>query len=134
MVRIPRGSSLRGSEYLAAERTRSVQRKCAITAESILPVLEAAHIQPFADDGPNATSNGLLLRSDFHRLFDLGYVTINPELRVEVSPRIRDEWYNGKAYYRLHGRELVVLPHTRRTGPIPVTCAGTTSASLPDLI
>ena len=38
--------------------------------------------------------------------FDLGYITVSPELRVEVSSRIKEEWFNGKAYYRLHGELL----------------------------
>src|SRR5476651_2610125 len=45
------------------------ERRCAITGEKTLPVLEAAHIQPFAENGPHDLSNGLLLRSDWHTLF-----------------------------------------------------------------
>lgn len=90
--------------------TESYKRRCAITGENILPVLEAAHIKPFAKSGPNNVFNGLLLRSDFHKLFDLGYVTVTRDFRVEVSARIREEWFNGKAYYRLHGNPLTVVP------------------------
>ncbi|MBI3784819.1 MAG: HNH endonuclease [Deltaproteobacteria bacterium] len=61
-------------------------------------------------DGPHDIGNGLLLRADFHKLFDVGLVTITPELRVEVSQRIREEWYNGAAYYRLHGQRLANIP------------------------
>lgn len=97
--------------------TDAYTRRCAITGESTLPVLEAAHIKPFARSGPHSTSNGLLLRSDFHKLFDLGYVTVTPDLRVKVSPRIRDDWFNGKAYYRLDGKELAALPDAVRDQP-----------------
>jgi len=90
--------------------TGAYERRCAMTGENILPVLEAAHIKPYSDEGPHRLSNGLLLRSDFHKLFDLGYVTVTPELRIEVSSRIREEWFNGKAYYRVHGQELVKIP------------------------
>ena len=41
-------------------------------------------------------SNGILLRSDLHKLFDVGYVTVTPELTLEVSPRLREEWHNGR--------------------------------------
>lgn len=91
--------------------TDAYDRRCAITGENILPVLEAAHIRPYAAEGPHKLANGLLLRSDFHKLFDLGYVTVTPELRVEVSPRIREEWFNGKAYYRVHGQRLASIPN-----------------------
>ena len=92
--------------------TDAYRRRCALTGESTLPVLEAAHILPFAESGPHDVSNGMLLRSDFHKLFDLGMITVTPELRVEVSPRIREEYFNGKAYYRLHGQELANLPES----------------------
>lgn len=86
------------------------QRRCALTGESTLPVLEAAHIRPYADQGQHLISNGLLMRSDFHKLFDLGLVTVDPQYRIHVSAKIRDQYFNGKAYYRLDGQELTVLP------------------------
>lgn len=99
--------------------TEAYERRCAITGESTLPVLEAAHIKPFAQEGPNNTYNGLLLRSDFHKLFDLGLVTVTPDFHVEVSPKIREEWFNGKAYYRLHGQKMAILPANPAERPNP---------------
>lgn len=90
--------------------TDAYRRRCAITGESTLPVLEAAHIKPFAEHGPHETSKGLLLRSDFHKLFDMGLVTVTPEFHIEVSSRIKEEWFNGKAYYSLHGKKLASVP------------------------
>ena len=81
-------------------------RRCAITSEKTLPALEAAHIQPFANGGEHKPDNGILLRRDIHSLFDLGYVTITPDLHFEVSRRIRDEFSNGREYYALHGRAI----------------------------
>ncbi|MFC5410183.1 HNH endonuclease [Larkinella bovis] len=85
-------------------------KRCAITGEKTLPVLEAAHIKPFAESGPNRTSNGLLLRSDMHKLFDNGYITITPNFKIEISTRIREEFENGKEYYQYHGKNLSILP------------------------
>lgn len=82
------------------------RRRCAITNERTLPALEAAHIRPYGDGGSHEASNGLLLRRDVHSLFDTGYVTVTPELRFEVSRRIREEFDNGKHYYALHGQEI----------------------------
>lgn len=90
--------------------TDAYRRRCAITGESTLPVLEAAHILPYAENGPHEASNGLLLRSDFHKLFDLGLVTVTPTYQIEVSSKIKEEWFNGKAYYSLHGRRLQSVP------------------------
>lgn len=99
--------------------TDAYRRRCAITGESTLPVLEAAHILPFAEQGPHEISNGLLLRSDFHKLFDLGLITVTPEYKVEVSSRIKEEWFNGKAYYRLHGQSLASVPKEVADRPSP---------------
>ena len=90
--------------------TDAYTRRCAISGERTLPTLEAAHIKPYAESGPNRTENGLLLRSDLHRLFDAGYVTVTPERRIEVSRRIKEEFKNGRDYYRYHGSRLEVEP------------------------
>lgn len=90
--------------------TDAYQRRCAITGEKTLPVLEAAHIKPYAKSGPNLVRNGLLLRSDLHILFDKGYLTVTPELRVEISKRIKDNFENGHEYYAHHGQQLTVVP------------------------
>jgi putative restriction endonuclease len=90
--------------------TDAYQRQCAISGEKTLPVLEAAHIKPYAEAGPHQVQNGLLLRSDLHILFDKGYVTVDPKLKVLVSPRIKKEFENGRDYYAYHGRKLLVVP------------------------
>ena len=94
-------------------------KRCAITGESTFPVLEAAHIRPYELEGPHRTSNGMLLRSDFHKLFDAGLVTVTPELRVRVSDQIKDKWFNGKAYYRMHDQPLAVIPTQAIERPDP---------------
>ena len=81
--------------------TDAYQRRCAITGERTLIALEAAHIIPYSGEGGHDVRNGLLLRADFHRLFDAGLVSVTPELKVRVSQRIKEEWFNGKIYYRL---------------------------------
>lgn len=109
-----------GAEYLTRARlgqgafrvlvTEAYDRRCAITGERTLPVLEAAHIKPYAETGPHLISNGLLLRSDLHILFDEGYITVTEDLRVEVSRRIKEEFENGKEYYQYLGKPLFKIP------------------------
>jgi len=48
--------------------TDSYDRRCALSAERTLPVLQAAHIKPYAVGGRHDVSNGLLFRSDIHML------------------------------------------------------------------
>ena len=97
--------------------TEAYKGRCAVTGEHTLPVLEAAHIKPYSADGPNMISNGLLLRSDLHKLFDAGYVTITPEYRFEVSSRLKEEYNNGKTYYEMNGRRLLVMPGSENDMP-----------------
>lgn len=109
-----------GKEYLTRGRlgqgtfrvlvTDAYARRCAVTGEKTLPVLEAAHVEPYALEGPNRVNNGILLRSDLHKLFDLGYLTVTPDLRLEGSPRLKGEWENGREYYSYQGQPLVVQP------------------------
>lgn len=98
--------------------TDAYKRRCAMTGESTLDVLEAAHIVPFSDvGGSHEITNGMLLRSDFHRLFDRGLVSVAPDYTIRVSPRIREAYFNGKAYYRLDNQPLQVLPDDPSTRP-----------------
>jgi putative restriction endonuclease len=109
-----------GAEYLTQARlgqgafrvlvTEAYERRCAITGERTLPVLEAAHIRPYSDTGPHLVSNGLLLRSDLHILFDDGYVTVTDDLHIEVSNRIKEEFENGREYYQYRGKPLQKVP------------------------
>jgi putative restriction endonuclease len=93
------------------------RKRCAITRERTLPVLEAAHIRPYSRGGEHELPNGLLMRSDLHRLFDLGYITVEPrERKIIVSSKIREEYENGRDYYALEGQvveqpeNLLALP------------------------
>ena len=116
-----------GAEYLTRARlgqgafrvlvTDAYFRRCAITGERTLPVLEAAHIKPYAESGPHLTSNGLLLRSDLHILFDDGYVTVTEDLRVEVSKRIKEEFENGREYYQHRNKTLLMVPGNTEERP-----------------
>jgi putative restriction endonuclease len=88
----------------------SYQRRCAITREKALPVLQAAHIRPVSEGGRHLVTNGLLLRSDVHTLFDRGYVTITPEYEFRASRRLRQEFENGEDYFAMEGKVLWLPP------------------------
>lgn len=109
-----------GSKYLVEARLGqgafralvidAYDRRCAISAEKTVPVLEAGHIKPYKKSGPNSPRNGLLLRADLHILFDEGYITVTDKFQVEVSRRIKEEYENGREYYRYHGNRLSIIP------------------------
>lgn len=75
---------------------------CAVTNWDSELTLEAAHIVPVAMDGTNDVSNGILLRSDIHTLFDFNCLAINPESwEVCLSPLIK-----GTKYSELEGSSV----------------------------
>lgn len=92
-------------------------RRCAITGERTEPVLDAAHVQPYLGPKSNHVQNGLLLTQEFHTLFDKGFVTVTPELRVRVSPRIRERWSNGRRFYEFDDAPLAQVPSDSASRP-----------------
>ena len=99
-----------GQGAFRLEVASAYNKRCAITGEKTLPALEAAHIRPYGKNGPHLVSNGMLLRSDLHNLFDQGYLTVTLDHKVEISRKIKEEFENGRHYYALHGQQLVVVP------------------------
>lgn len=115
MVEVPGGygtPALRaprlGQGAFRALLTDAYERRCAVTQERALPALEAAHIREFSDRPEHKVTNGLLLRSDVHRLFDAGYVTVTPEYRVEASRTMREDFNDGENYLKMHGTRIIV--------------------------
>src|SRR5439155_5755694 len=88
-----------------------------MTLERTLPVLEATHIRPYSSGGTHELANGLCLRTDLHRLFDKGYIAVDPDdHHIIVSRRIREEFENGRDYYQLHGR-IIAFPSEPLAAP-----------------
>jgi putative restriction endonuclease len=61
--------------------------------------------------GEHKLDNGLLLRSDVHTLFDLGYLGVDPGYRLHVSPRLREEFSNGEQFYQHAGHSIALPTH-----------------------
>lgn len=83
---------------------KAYSRQCAVTAYDVEDALDAAHIIPYRGPMTNHPSNGLLLRSDIHSLFDYGLLSVDVETsncRVILSSDIR-----RSAYESLHGTSL----------------------------
>jgi len=98
-----------GQATFRIEVLDAYHRQCAVSHEHSLPVLEAAHIAAWSDTHVNDVTNGILLRADIHKLFDAGYVTIDPNgYRFVVSRRLKEDYDNGKEYYQLHGSRILL--------------------------
>jgi len=65
---------------------------CQLTNCRILQVVEAAHLFPVAVAELNDPTNGLLLRSDLHTLFDMSLLAFEPEtLAAHFHPALADD-------------------------------------------
>jgi putative restriction endonuclease len=107
--------------------TAAYNRRCAVSGEKALPVLQAAHIKPVTDGGLHRMDNGLLLRSDVHTLFDRAYITVTPDHRVLVASRaLKDDFDNGEPYAPFHGAKIL-LQSARPNGPCGSSSSGTTT-------
>jgi hypothetical protein len=94
------------------------KRQCALTNSHVLHVLEAAHIQPYALVGQSQPEQWTPASAGCSYLFDRGYLTVTPDYHVEVSHRLKDEFDNGKEYYALHGK-TILLPVDTSFRPSP---------------
>jgi putative restriction endonuclease len=97
-----------GQGIFRARITDAYGRRCAVTGEKALPALEAAHIRPVHRGGEHRFDNGILLRSDVHKLFDDGYVTVTPKLEFLVSNQLKKEFDDGETYRRFKNCEVHV--------------------------
>ena len=138
-------------ETLVAERTRKVidavvrdarfrrqvmsayQFRCAVTGLTVgsLPegratrLLDAAHIRPVGDQGPDSVTNGLSMTPTVHRLFDEGLVTVRwqeAELQLLRSPVLELEMIESPEQgtkIRLETGMRLMLPGDRSSWPSP---------------
>lgn len=81
--------------------------RCAISGCAVEALLEAAHIVPYRGVHTNLVTNGLLLRADLHKLFDLHLLGIDP---VSREVQLADELKQSE-YAKFHGVPLHATIH-----------------------
>lgn len=97
----------RGQPEFREKLLAAWERKCVVTGCRVVGLLEAAHITPHAEGTDYRTSNGLLLRTDIHTLYDLELMSIDPFMRVHLADELQfSEYrqYGGKQIDRLPAR------------------------------
>jgi putative restriction endonuclease len=102
----------RGQPAFRAALMEAYGRRCAITGCAVEDVLEAAHITPYLGALTNHVSNGLLLRTDLHTLFDCGLLAIEPKTRMVVVANSLE----GSSYSKIAGKVLRP-PNDAASGP-----------------
>ena len=77
---------------------------CAVTWVDVPEVLQAAHIDPYRGKKSQVVTNGMLLRSDIHLLYDSHLLTVQPRKNlIRVSKRL-----GGTFYGKLEGMQIRV--------------------------
>lgn len=71
-------SSARPNQQKFRRELLETTPRCPITDYDLPMVLQAAHIRPHSHGGDDTISNGFLLRSDIHLLFDSGVISLKP--------------------------------------------------------
>ncbi len=101
-----------GQPAFRATLLNAYANRCAITGCPVEDVLEAAHIIPYLGPRTNHVSNGLLLRTDIHTLFDCWQLAIDPDTRrVVITEALR-----SSSYAKIAGK-LLRSPMDEMLGP-----------------
>lgn len=93
--------------------------RCALTGLQLIngggrPEVEAAHIRPVAENGPDAVKNGIALSQTFHWLFDRGMISIRDDYEIVVSKSVPDQ-----ARRMLNENRRLILPDSEMYKPSP---------------
>lgn len=100
----------RGQRQFRFEMIRRYGETCAISGIQPPQVLEAAHLYSYATHGTHRSDGGLLMRRDFHSLFDANFITIDPNSwQIVADPYLK----NFTSYSKLDGADLVVPTEVR---------------------
>lgn len=75
---------------------RAYGERCAITGLRLIngsgrAEVDAAHIRPVEENGPDIVSNGLALSGTAHWMFDRGLISLSDDLEILISRRVNDQ-------------------------------------------
>jgi hypothetical protein len=91
--------------------------RCAMTESDCPAALEAAHIKPYIGEATNHITNGLLLRSDLHTLFDLHLIGVSDNYKLVVSKTLMGTTYGKLAGNNLHLPKTLDADRTSKFSP-----------------
>lgn len=95
--------------------------KCCMSGQTLPAMLVASHIKPFkrcrSESDRTNPENGLCLNVFYDKAFDQGYLTVEPDLTIRVSKKVREfpDPFTEKWLLGLEG-ESILLPSRFRPG------------------
>ncbi|QHD50145.1 HNH endonuclease [Vreelandella aquamarina] len=92
----------KGQKAFRSDVLNAFGGKCVVTGCDIPQALQACHIYSYIGEATNHPSNGLLLRSDLHGLFDSYLITVSAKGRLLLSSTLKGSYY--KKYNNLKVR------------------------------
>jgi putative restriction endonuclease len=109
--------AFRDAAFAAAVKT-AYRDTCAMTGIRIIngggrTEVQAAHIRPVANRGPDSVRNGIALSSTVHWMFDRGLVSVDDDHRLLISRDLPDtvgRLFNSDRRLRLPER-VELFPH-----------------------
>jgi putative restriction endonuclease len=102
----------KGEERFKRENRIAYRYRCAITGSKW--ALHSAHIKSHQTEADHHIQNGILMRSDFHTMYDEGLMRIDCNFRVWFAEEVDDEYYRS-----FHGKQIS-LPDNPKHWPDPL--------------
>jgi hypothetical protein len=102
----------RGQAEFRKKLLAAYDHHCAFTGCNAVDALEASYIVPYRGNYTHDLSNGLLLRSDLHTLFDLGSIAVDTRT---MSIVMSDELLNSS--YRILANQPLRFPKNEADRP-----------------
>lgn len=74
---------------------RAYDERCAFTGLKLIngrgrAEVDAAHIKPVAENGPDTVNNGIALSGTAHWMFDRGLISLSDDLEILISRQVND--------------------------------------------
>jgi putative restriction endonuclease len=102
-------SRVKGQSKFRQSLTKFYNQQGAISGETCLTILDAVHINPHINENKNHIKNGVLLRSDLHKLFDEGLLTITPDYKVVIADELATSDYYKYNHQQINLPEATTL-------------------------
>ena len=107
-------------QYFRNSLLRNYEERCCLTGLAVPKLLVASHIKPWAASDPKTerlvASNGLLLNALHDRAFDQGLMTLNKNLEVVLSSKLRRDDASNELLFKFEGRRIcspIAMPPAR---------------------
>lgn len=101
---------------------RAYDERCAITGLKLIngggrAEVNAAHIRPVEENGPDIVNNGIALSGTVHWMFDRGLISLGNDLEILISRQINDPSgilnFVNKSGFAHHPKSSNHYPHPR---------------------